>query len=86
MSNNTNTTTYNLIVPFGDKDIVKKHGAKWDSLNKIWYFIGDLPDEIQKYKGYAVHVEYEDKDLFKSTYKFLDINSARCDSTLSNDS
>ena len=69
MSNNT--TKYNLLVPFEDKEIVKKLGAKWDSLNKIWYFIGDLPEELQKYKSYPVHVEYEDKDIFKSKYKSL---------------
>jgi hypothetical protein len=69
MSNNT--TTYNLIVPYEDKDIVKKLGAKWDFLNKIWYFIGDLPEEIEKYKSYPVHIEYDDKDLYKSKYKSL---------------
>ena len=78
MSNNTNTTNttkYTLLVPFEDKDIVKKHGCKWDSLNKNWYFVGDLenglPEEIKKYKCYSVHVEYEDKDIFKSKYKSL---------------
>ncbi len=58
MSNNTNnntnnTTKYTLIVPFDDKDIVKALGAKWDSLNKNWYFVGDLnnplPEELKKY-------------------------------------
>jgi hypothetical protein len=77
MSNNTNTTKYNLLVPFEDKDKVKSLGAKWDSLNKIWYFIGDLPEELKKYKGYAVHVEYEDKDIFKSKYKSLRWNPTK---------
>ena len=75
MSNNTNTTNnttkYTLLVPFDDKDIVKKLGAKWDSLNKNWYFMGDLPEELKKYKSYPVHIEYEDKDIFKSKYKSL---------------
>lgn len=75
MSNNTNTTNnttkYTLLVPFDDKDIVKKLGAKWDSLNKNWYFIGDLPEELHKYKSYPVHIEYEDKDIFKTKYKSL---------------
>jgi len=74
-TNNTNTTNntkkYTLLVPFDDKDIVKKLGAKWDSLNKNWYFIGDLPEELKKYKSYPVHIEYEDKDIFKTKYKSL---------------
>ena len=71
-TNNTNTTTkYTLLVPFEDKDIVKSLGAKWDSLNKNWYFMGDLPEELKKYKSYPVHIEYEDKDIFKSKYKSL---------------
>ena len=75
MSNNTNKTL--LLVAFEDKDIVKKLGAKWDSLNKIWYFIGDLPEELQKYKSYPVHVEYEDKDIFRSKYKSLRWNPTK---------
>lgn len=76
MSNNTNnntnnTTKYTLIVPFDDKDIVKSLGAKWDSLNKNWYFVGDLPEELKKYKSYPVHIEYKDKDIFKTKYKSL---------------
>ena len=87
-TNNTNTTNssffgdggrnphkYTLIVPFEDKDIVKSLGAKWDSLNKNWYFVGDLqtpiPEELKKYKSYPVHIEYEDKDIFKTKYKSL---------------
>jgi hypothetical protein len=71
-TNNTNTTTkYTLLVPFEDKDIVKSLGAKWDSLNKNWYFMGDLPEELKKYKSYPVHIEYEDKDIFKTKYKSL---------------
>ena len=46
MSNNTNKTL--LMVPFEDKDIVRKHGAKWDSLNKSWYFIGEPSEELKK--------------------------------------
>ncbi len=79
MSNNT--TKYTLLVPFEDKDIVKKHGAKWDSLNKNWYFVSDLenglPEELKKYKSYPVHVEYEDKDIFKSKYKSLRWNPVK---------
>ena len=29
-TNNTNTTKYTLLVPFEDKDIVKKHGGEKD--------------------------------------------------------
>ena len=79
MSNNT--TKYTLLVPFQDKDIVKKQGAQWDSLNKNWYFVSDLenglPEELKKYKSYPVHVEYEDKDIFKSKYKSLRWNPVK---------
>ena len=60
-TNNTNTTKYTLLVPFDDKDIVKKLGAKWDSLNKNWFFQSNLenplPEELHKYKSYPVHNE-----------------------------
>ena len=36
-----------------------------------WYFMGDLPEELKKYKSYPVHIEYEDKDIFKTKYKSL---------------
>ena len=29
----------NLIVPFEEKDVAKKKGAKWDHANKVWYVI-----------------------------------------------
>jgi hypothetical protein len=77
-TNNTNNTTkkHILLVPFEDKDNAKLMGCKWDSLNKTWYFIGDyLPEELKKYKAYPVHVEYEDKDIFKSQYKSLRWNA-----------
>jgi|APGre2960657373_1045057.scaffolds.fasta_scaffold09508_3 hypothetical protein len=80
-TNNTNTTNntkkYTLLVPFDDKDIVKKLGAKWDSVNKNWYFMGDLPEELQKYKSYPVFIEYDDKDLFKTKYKSLRWNPTK---------
>ena len=76
-TNNTNNTKYTLLVPFEDKDIVKSLGAKWDSLNKNWYFMGDLPEELIKYKSYPVFIEYDDKDLFKTKYKSLRWNPTK---------
>ena len=85
MSNNTNTTNntkkHTLLVPFEDKDIVKNLGAKWDSLNKNWFFQSNLenplPEELKKYKSYPVHIEYDDKDIFKSKYKSLRWNATK---------
>ena len=77
----TNTTKYTLLVPFEDKDLVKSLGAKWDSLNKTWFFIADLekelPKELEKYKTYPVFIEYGDKDIFKSKYKSLRWNPTK---------
>jgi hypothetical protein len=81
MSNNTNNTNttkkHTLLVPFEDKDNAKIMGCKWDSLNKNWYFIGDLPEELKKYKSYPVHIEYDDKDILKSKYKSLRWNPTK---------
>jgi hypothetical protein len=80
-TNNTNTTNtskkHTLLVPFEDKDNAKLMGCKWDSLNKNWYFMGDLPEELQKYKSYPVFIEYDDKDLFKTKYKSLRWNPTK---------
>lgn len=40
-----------LSVPYAEKEIAKKHGAKWDSIKKKWYVPADkeLPDGLKKY-------------------------------------
>jgi hypothetical protein len=39
--------------------------------------MGDLPEELQKYKSYPVFIEYDDKDLFKTKYKSLRWNPTK---------
>lgn len=36
----------NLNVPFSDKDIAKRRGAKWDDANKVWYIVNQTDLEI----------------------------------------
>lgn len=38
-----------LEVPFAQKDFVKSHRGLWDSEKRMWYCIGEVPDELQKY-------------------------------------
>lgn len=47
----------NLIVPFAEKDTVRRLGAKWDGARKIWYvenvdnmkdFLPWIPDHLKK--------------------------------------
>jgi hypothetical protein len=39
-----------LFVKFKDKDLVKRHGARWDADKKQWYVEKDkVPDELQKF-------------------------------------
>ena len=40
---------FRLNVPFKDKDVAKKLGAKWYSEDKYWYYSGDeLPEGLRK--------------------------------------
>ena len=41
---------YKLSVSFSEKDLVKAYGARWDALNKTWYYLGDtLPKELERW-------------------------------------
>ena len=35
-----------LNVPYDEKDIVKRRGAKWDPVKKIWYVIDPVKPEL----------------------------------------
>ena len=46
----------NLLVPYVDKDVAKRRGAKWDKAKGIWYiedhprmelFLKWIPDELK---------------------------------------
>ncbi len=41
---------YKLDVPYMKKDQAKSYGARWDPIDKIWYFIGnELPKGLEKW-------------------------------------
>ena len=41
---------FKLSVSFSEKDLAKAHGARWDAINKTWYFMGDeLPKELARW-------------------------------------
>ena len=57
-----------LIFPYAENAEIKKGGAKWDSVNKIWYYPsinGDLPEVLKKYKAHKVFIEFENKEFYK---------------------
>ena len=57
-----------LTFPYSENPEVKKLGAKWDTVDKVWYYPsidGTLPDELKQYKAYKVAIEYENKEYLK---------------------
>lgn len=57
-----------LLFPYVERFEAKKLGAKWNSIEKIWYYPsvdGELPEDLQKYKCNPIHIEYEDKEFWK---------------------
>ena len=57
-----------LIFPYNENQEVKKLGAKWNSLNKFWYYPsidGKLPEELRKYRAYRIFLDYENKEYYK---------------------
>lgn len=57
-----------LIFPYEKNTEVKKLGAKYDNLNKYWYYPsinGAIPDELKEYKAHKIFVEYDHKDFMK---------------------
>ena len=58
-----------LLFPYADRLEMKKYGAKWDLVQKIWYYPsvdGELPPELIPFKCNDIHIEYEDKEYWKS--------------------
>lgn len=63
-----------LIFPYEKNPEVKKLGAKWDSVNKIWYYPsinGVVPDELKPYKAHKIFVEFDDKEFLKPILKSM---------------
>lgn len=57
-----------LIFPYSDNHEVKKLGAKWNNVDKNWYYPsidGTLPEGLKKYKAHKVMIEYDDKEFYK---------------------
>lgn len=59
-----------LLFPYAERQEAKKFGAKWNSVEKYWYYPsinGDLPDDLLKYKSHDIHIEYDDKEFWKQS-------------------
>lgn len=57
-----------LLFPYSENQEVKKLGAKWNSVDKIWYYPsidGKLPDCLNKYRANKIYIEYDDKEFYK---------------------
>ena len=63
-----------LLFPYAERFEAKKLGAKWNSVNKTWYYPsvdGSLPEDLMKYKCHAIHIEYDDKEFWKEKLKSM---------------
>lgn len=57
-----------LLFPYEKNPEVKKAGAKWDNVNKIWYYPsldGVLPEDLKQYKAHKIFIEFDDKEYFR---------------------
>lgn len=63
-----------LLFPYSEKDELKKLGAKWDNVNKYWYYPtlnGKLPENLQNYQQFDIAVEYDDREYFRPILKSM---------------
>ena len=63
-----------LLFPYDKNQEVKKLGAKYDNVNKYWYYPSlnsNFIDELKQYEAHQVHIEYDDI-LFFQTRIFVD--------------
>jgi hypothetical protein len=53
--------TINIKVPFDQKDVAKKHGAKWDDVQKTWYINVEILNEptSKQYKGLEPFIDLQ---------------------------
>ena len=57
-----------LLFPYAERQEAKKLGAKWNAVDKTWYYPsidGKLPEELLKYRKHDVFIEYDDKEFYK---------------------
>ena len=58
-----------LLFPYAQRQEMKILGAKWDIVEKIWYYPsidGSLPEELVPYQCHRIHIEYDDKEFWKN--------------------
>tara|TARA_Y100000389_G_scaffold203471_1_gene251991 strand:- start:1813 stop:2181 length:369 start_codon:yes stop_codon:yes gene_type:complete len=59
-----------LLFPYADRLEMKKLGARWNAVKKIWYYPSldgnQIPPELIPFKCNDIHIEYEDKEYWKS--------------------
>ena len=63
-----------LLFPYADRSEMKKYGARWNAVKKIWYYPsveGELPPELIPFKCNDIHIEYDDKEYWKSVLKSM---------------
>ncbi len=57
-----------LMFPYAERADAKVLGAKWNSVDKFWYYPsidGKLPENLMMYRKHDVFIEYEDKEFYK---------------------
>ena len=60
-----------LHFPYSENAEVKKHGAKYDNVNKYWYFPSinsNVPEELKQYIAHKIFVEYDDIMFYKPVF------------------
>jgi len=45
------TSLVYLNIPYDNRDIAKRHGARWDAIAKKWYVRGMVPATLTKYRA-----------------------------------
>ena len=63
-----------LLFKYADRGEAKALGAKWNSVEKMWYYPsvdGKLPEELLKYKSNDIYIEYDDKEYWKEALSSL---------------
>lgn len=65
-------TRHNLAIEYSMKDKIKeKHPIKFDFEQKLWFYEGDLPEDLMKYRQMSVDIKYDDRDEYKAKFKSL---------------
>jgi len=69
-----------LLFKYADRGEAKALGAKWNSVEKMWYYPsvdGSIPIELNKYKSYDIHIDYDDKEYWKEALSSLKWDATR---------